>query len=431
MNASQSIQLDRAYGIQVAYFRSCRSTIGGENIPLIMLFRRLGNPSPHQAIEQLRTLDPAGTEYRRLKLSLPCYMLSAVTKTGGRRHEDLERHTGLLQIDLDHLGSQKAVQTRNRLGDDPYILGAWLSPGGQGVKAIMCIPPSFETHASSYRAAAAHFRNNYDLKIDPRCGDVSRLCFESHDPDCVVRDSVLVLPLPGENRTRSRRPRPEGAPPHSSASLRPASATGTASCLLHNNNGLFVDFPSLVPIYNSLVRDRLGTPQPGNRNDALVELVAGTFCAVCPRFVLGFAEAWYRANEAVFADYAFELYRYEARNLLEGCLERYSDQSLSQAEANAYSKLESEVEQAAFRISRSLAMCDSNPAFPVGRFFLSAQNLAHRLGVLDMTAWRLLRRFEEQGIIGVATKGVRRSKETPARATEWVWHLMPFIEPAS
>lgn len=427
MNTLQSIELERAYGIRVGYFRSCRSTIGGENIPLVALFRRLGYPSCPKVLERLRTLEPESSEYKRLKLSLPCFMLSATTKTGGHRLEDLDHHTGLLQIDLDNLGTQKAVSTRNVLEADPYVLAAWLSPGGRGVKAIMCIPASLETHAASYRAAAAHFKNNYDLKIDPRCRDASRLCFISHDPECVTRDSALVLPFPGENRSRPKRPRSEGAAPDSSACLPPA----TASCTLHNNNRLFADFPGLLPIYNALVRDRLGTPQPGNRNDALVELVAGTFCAVCPRFVLGFAEAFHRANEAVFLDYPLERFAYEARHLLEGCLARYADQSLNSTEAAAYAGLESGVEQAAFRICHSLAMCDSNPKFAVGRFFLSAQNLAHRLGVLDMTAWRLLRRFEEQGLIGVATKGARRSKETPARATEWVWHLAPSAEPVS
>jgi hypothetical protein len=162
------------------------------------------------------------------------------------------------------------------------------------------------------------------------------------------------------------------------------------------------------------------------RNAALVELVAGTFCVVHPRFVRAFADFYHRERQDVFADYPLEQWMREADAALTGCLADYAKKKLGPDEAVVYQNLPSEEHAAAFRICHSLAACDSEPTTPPPLFFLSANKLGARLGMLDTQAWRIFRYLEKRGAIVEITKGTRRQSGKEAVATRFRW-LFPSL----
>ena len=66
--------------------------------------------------------------------------LSGVTLSGSfsvRNAQSLLKHSGLLQVDLDHLPNPEEV--RDQLATDSHIAAAWISPSAQGVKGVMLI----------------------------------------------------------------------------------------------------------------------------------------------------------------------------------------------------------------------------------------------------------------------------------------------------
>jgi len=278
------------------------------------------------------------------------------------------------------------------------------------VKAIMRIPADVEQHKAAFEAAADYMRESYGVAIDKACKDVCRLCYVSHDPDIVMNAEAVPLAVEigffgvgGERHEKT----------NSSTSL-------NATFYILHNSGLFADFPNLRPLYQNLVSHRYGRPQKGLRNQAMVEIVAACFCAVAPEFVMGFAVEYFNQHAEVFADYDFERYKREAEAMLAGCHQSYP-QRLSEGERSAYTALGSDRERAAFRIAQNLSKCASDATVPPPLFFLSCGGLGTRLGLMDTPAWRILRTFEESGIIKIETKGKQRKKGEAPRATVWRW----------
>ena len=103
---------------------------------------------------------------------------------GGHKAADVLEHSGLLQIDVDHVDDVASL--RDRIANDRHVVAAWISPSGMGVKAIMRIQPGVESHKATFKAATEYFREIYDVAIDEKCSDVGRLCFVSYDPDIII-----------------------------------------------------------------------------------------------------------------------------------------------------------------------------------------------------------------------------------------------------
>jgi hypothetical protein len=101
-------------------------------------------------------------------------------------------HTGLLQVDIDHIdGEVPAV--RERLKADPHVAFGYVSPSGEGLKLGLRIDPHH--HEASFAAARIYFQERYGRNIDSRVKDRLRLCFVSDDPELWIRDDAVPLPL--------------------------------------------------------------------------------------------------------------------------------------------------------------------------------------------------------------------------------------------
>ena len=399
---------------EIAFFKSCRSKKGGRNVSLTEILDGTKNGKWSAAVTALRRAPFKSPEYATLKRDLPCFMLSASTATGGHKATDIEQHSGLLQLDIDGPGEFEAAELRDRLAADPHVLAAWISPGGAGVKGIMLCAAQLAKHREAFSAASAYVRDRYGVQMDQKCSDPCRLCFVSFDPDLRLNLRALPLPLPEQEAE------PEAGAPltsDSSPSLPPAST----SCILHNSGALFRKFPALKPIYDLHVRRRIGTPQPGLRNAALVELVASNFCVVHPNIVLDFSNEFYRDQPGLFADYPHGQWMKEARSALKGCLADYGQKNLGPMEMELYLELSDENHAAAFRICRSLACCESNPEMQPPEFFLSFAQLGARLGVVDTPAWRIMKMLRQRGVVEILKRGDLRAAGKKAAATRWRW----------
>jgi hypothetical protein len=131
-----------------------------------------------------------------LKKRLPAVTLSG--RFSHRAADGLICHSGVYCADLDLLGSQiKAV--RKLLQQSLHLYACFVSPSGDGLKALFRISDDPERHGDSLRAVAKHIFELTGATIDGSCSDVSRLCFVSFDPDIYVNeDAVLLPPLPAE-----------------------------------------------------------------------------------------------------------------------------------------------------------------------------------------------------------------------------------------
>lgn len=390
--------------IQCGFFESIQSK--GHNQPILCILKRIQEGFWSQQINDLRSLQ--GDSYSRAKVKLPAFMVSAASLNGRRKSSDLGEHSGLMQIDIDHLAdTAEATSIRQMLGSDPYVLASWVSPSGKGVKAIVPIKADHATHKACFASAKKHFLEFHQLNIDERCSDPGRLCFISHDPGLVLNLSATTI--------------------HPSSLSEPASAGGlladnsstsaaSTSCILHNI--IFQKHPGLKALYKNLVVERLKGVSSGLRNAALVEILPVLYSAISAHFIPAFAEEFYFQNRGTFRD-SLEQHMREAKALLDGLERDYIKKQLSPQEAEIYQNL-NEQQKTVFRICHALASVQ-NEDCPPPYFFLSAEKLGHRLGVFDMAAFRELKHFRQLGIIQIETVGKRRVKGHRGEATRYQW----------
>ena len=124
--------------------------------------------------------------YNNAKKKLP-----AVTVSGSfRGRSELVQHSGLLQVDLDNI-PENVSAIRDMLAKDPHVCAAFVSPSGNGVKAVAMIPAC---HHDSFLTIEAYFKEKYHLTIDQSTKDVNRLCFVSWDPELRTNpDAVNIV----------------------------------------------------------------------------------------------------------------------------------------------------------------------------------------------------------------------------------------------
>ena len=364
----------------IAYFRS--RSAPGQNVPLSNMLKGIRDGLWAGQVGKLRSIGRGSPAFDKVKSRLPAFMLSGTTK-GGHKAADMDQHSGLIQVDIDQVGAERAAALRDRIGEDRHIIAAFLSPSGDGVKAVMRVPASVEGHKGAFEAAAAYMKRTHGVEMDPQCSNVNRLFFVSHDPAITI--NAAAVPLEIVERTPPPQ-KGEEERENSSESLNPEYYILHNSGVLHNSE-LFTDFPNLLPLYRNLVSRRIGKPQRGTRNQAMVEIVSSCYCAVSAEFVAAFAEEFFDQHADVFTGYNRETYRREVASMLAGCQGSYA-QRLSEGERVAYAALTHEREREAFRVAHSLSNCESEATMPPPLFFLSCAGLAARLGVLDTQAWR-------------------------------------------
>lgn len=113
-------------------------------------------------------------------------MLPAVTFGGAfdnRSKDGLKHASGFMVIDFDDVENPSIY--RDDLQLNRFIYSAWISPSGNGVKALVRIPivQNNDQYASYFSAFCTLSQLEH---IDKSGKDISRLCFESYDPDIWV-----------------------------------------------------------------------------------------------------------------------------------------------------------------------------------------------------------------------------------------------------
>lgn len=109
-----------------------------------------------------------------------------------RAAKNIIKHSGFACLDFDEVGTfDDAVCLRDSLQDNEYIYSAFISPSGNGVKAIVKIPDEVNNHKKYYEALCETF----DSFLDAKTKDISRVCFASYDPDLFINKNSKVWVL--------------------------------------------------------------------------------------------------------------------------------------------------------------------------------------------------------------------------------------------
>jgi hypothetical protein len=140
-----------------------------------------------------------------MKNALPCVLFSG--KFVGRKDSDLIEPSSLIVLDFDNVPDPDEL--KQFLFDEPFILASWISPSGNGVKALAVVTDP-NKHREHFNALASYFQ---PYTADKSGVNVSRVCFESYDPEILVKESdEYIAPFPDTEETFTRPDSPPSVP---------------------------------------------------------------------------------------------------------------------------------------------------------------------------------------------------------------------------
>jgi VirE N-terminal domain/Family of unknown function (DUF5906) len=176
----------------------------GQTVTLGEVIARIKDPEPALGaiIREIRgaySVHAGGKDgknaIRALKGRLPCVSFSA---NGTRKVAS--RPTGFVVLDFDGLGVS-LKNSRATLETDPHVAVNFLSPSGDGLKAIVSVPVPTGTeaemrlqHRQAFWACCNYVVQRRGLPEPDQSGkDMLRLCYLSHDPHVSFNPNAIPL----------------------------------------------------------------------------------------------------------------------------------------------------------------------------------------------------------------------------------------------
>lgn len=171
---------------EVSFYKNVKDTTGetkpiGDIIKLILSNNKT-------IIEKIRSVQDK-SERNRLKNKLQAFATSGTFSM--RKADCLIKHSGLIQIDIDDV--KNVEKTKAALITDKYTFLCFTSPSGNGVKLLVKIKASAESHLQSFQELELYYKSKYGITIDPSTKDLSRLCFLSYDPNLYYNEDSIVF----------------------------------------------------------------------------------------------------------------------------------------------------------------------------------------------------------------------------------------------
>ncbi len=218
-----------------------QQSTGGSNSPVVSFFKNCVTPAPEKEItfDEFLGLIKKGTYGRQIRQYLELKekkspddlavkqfkrtRIPAITYAGtfsARSNNKLIRPSNVTIIDIDHY--PKPDKLKEKLKNDPFVLAAFISPGGDGLK--VAVKAEFNNNPEEYRkmyfSLIDYFSAKYRIPtkderanhteeltpgIDLSCSDLARLCILSSDPDLHSNPEAKVFkPKPVQANTNTR-----------------------------------------------------------------------------------------------------------------------------------------------------------------------------------------------------------------------------------
>ena len=162
----------------ITFFRTLSETDKPFYSPIETALERIkGGKSKHK-VELIRN-EPEKEARNKIKKELPAVCFSG--KFTNRNASSIVEHSGFICLDFDGFSDEFSLALfRHRLVNDPYSFAVFTSPSGDGLKMIVKIPKDIENHKSYFIALQEYFNV---AEFDKSCKDISRVCYESYDPE--------------------------------------------------------------------------------------------------------------------------------------------------------------------------------------------------------------------------------------------------------
>jgi hypothetical protein len=157
-------------------------------VDVIKVLTRIKNGTSKDKILKIRKMKDC-EEKKNLKNSLLSILFNGTFSA--RNDNSLVEHSGLCILDFDKYETiEKKNQEREKLMNCEFVFSVFESPSGNGLKALIRIPQcDKDTHKRYFKSFGEFIQSDY---FDFKNSNVSRVCFESYDPDIYINENAKI-----------------------------------------------------------------------------------------------------------------------------------------------------------------------------------------------------------------------------------------------
>ncbi len=167
---------------RISIYPNIREVKDGYVISVNTALKRIKEGNSKELLLQIKKAKTK-KEKNSLKSNLPSVTFSGVFSE--RKDDCLTEPSNFMVLDFDDVKDVEAK--KKELAASSYIYACWVSPSGNGVKALVKIGDHtrFEDH---FKEIEKEFKG-----LDPSGKNISRVCYESYDPDIYINESAKIF----------------------------------------------------------------------------------------------------------------------------------------------------------------------------------------------------------------------------------------------
>ena len=178
--------------MNVTIYKDVKDTKSGFVRHISVVLERIKSGKSADLLAKIRA-EKDDTKRNLLKLKLPSYCFSGTFSA--RNDSSIIQHSGFICLDFDKFLNDDLNIWKEKLINDKFTYCLFISPSGTGLKCLVKIPPIKENHRNYFRALENYYNTSY---FDKSCINISRLCFESSDPNLYLNEDSEIWDLQAE-----------------------------------------------------------------------------------------------------------------------------------------------------------------------------------------------------------------------------------------
>ena len=189
-NQEGTVVKNKLFAGDFSFFQKpVRNTVPTSTMSVVEVYNLITSHQYEHQTKILRTLTDKDTarNYKANNFDYACF--SGIFYK--RSEAGLIVHSSLLTLDFDHVNDLQGL--KHKLIYNYYFdtILTFTSPSGDGLKWIIKIDLTKNSHLSWFIAIADYCRYNYYLEVDKSGKDVSRCCFLPYDPDAYINPQYI------------------------------------------------------------------------------------------------------------------------------------------------------------------------------------------------------------------------------------------------
>lgn len=172
---------------QVTIFQNIKDTSTPFHRDVQIILERIKEGATKDLVKKIRS-EKRKSERNELKKQLPAICFSGTFNK--RADNAILDHSGLICLDFDGYDKQKVLlNDKENLSKNKYVFSVFISPSGNGLKALIKIPADAENHTNYFNSLEKYFNSPY---FDKTSKNISRVCYESYDPLIYVNENSSI-----------------------------------------------------------------------------------------------------------------------------------------------------------------------------------------------------------------------------------------------